>query len=233
MDIIKLYNKDGVEIDTNTYRLIGQGSRANVFEDMTNHKVLKVYHSLTPLVYAINEKLFNDLKDINSDVLPQLGECLYHDKKKRFYKPVRAYTSEKIEKDYTDVLIMNPHRFAVDVAGRLSLLSDQLAEKNILLSYPKPGNIIVNKDGAFIVDPDLFEKNKRISEDECSVQNKLISLKYMKMLVKMCAEYRHNINDREEQINNIFNIDVNPNTDLTISLYHKLRDDTILKKIKK
>lgn len=231
MEIVKLYKENGEEFNTEGYRLIASGSRSNIYENAG--KVLKVYNGMTSVGVAIDEKMFNELKKIDSGALPKLGECLYHGKKKKFFSFVRAYTSEKIDKDYTDILTMDPHKFAVDVAGKLGYLSDDLANNRIVMNSPKSGNIIVNRKGAYIVDPDLFEKSTRLSREECSIKNKIISLKYMKMMVRDCAMHRHALGDRDAQINQIFDVDVNHKTDLTIEIYHKLRDDTLLKVLRK
>lgn len=234
MQEFKLYKKNGEEIDLKKYnKIVGSGKRSTIFENTEDNTVLKIYHSNVPKEQTISEKRFEEIKSINSCAMPKYGDCLYTTNKKKFFPVVRAYTMEKIEKDYTDILTMNHDKFAIEVAGKLSILSDELAKHLLIFSKPKKGNIIVNKKGAIIVDPDLFTRENNLNEYECAMYNKKIALNYLKMLIKECAEYRHNLGDKSEQINELLNFEVLSSTDLTIGVFKNLNGQNILTKLKK
>ena len=233
MNNLKLYTKDGTEFDTSDYNIIAGGKRSNIFENKKDNKILKVYHDGLSYKNCINEKMFNDIKEINSNAIPKLGECLYHGKRSKIFPIVKAYTMECIEKDYTDVLTMNPGKFAIDVAGKLSILCDKLAEQKILLSTPKNGNYIINKKGIFINDPDNFKRSKSDNNYLCALENKKMALEYLKKLVNECAEYRYNLGDKSDQIKELFDLEVKSSTDLATVVYQALKEKQLIIRLKK
>lgn len=240
MSVVRIYDINGNELDYDNYNLIGAGTRSQIFESKKENEndkqtILKVYESYLSRDLTINEQVFDELKDIDTYTLPKLGEKYYDTpKRKRFLRTVRGYTAEKIDKDYIDLLSADPEFVAEKVMGNLSVLAGELGNRKIKMDTDlESGDLIINKNGAFIVDIDLFEKKRNMTKDECTRMNKKLALYYLKSLVFEYAYHRHDLCDRSEQINELFSIDVTNNVDLTSSLYKKLRNKPIIDHLKK
>ena len=186
-----LFSKNGDTLKFDTFSTMEKGRRSDVYTKLDGgNTALRVYHESVPEVRTINEKHFYAIKEIEHEALPKLGEIYYRNPNNTPFDQVVAYTCENVERDDTNLLSVDKEFFVDKVFGRIFGAGMALAEHGYSLSLPQSGDIIINKEGAFLLDPNKFIKEPNLSKEELIKINLYVSLRYIKLAILECLKNR-------------------------------------------
>ncbi len=182
MSNIVLFSKYGKKLDFDKYGPAKNGLRSNIYERVKGEEAkytgLRVYHQTNPVVNTIREDHFYAVKDIKHEALPKLGQVYYDTNNRTPFNPVMAYTCEYIKQEIVD---LDDEDVLVDkLISRVLSAGTVLAEHGYSLSTPHKGDIVIGEDGAYLIDPNKFIKEKNLTTEELIRINQLVALKYIK-----------------------------------------------------
>jgi hypothetical protein len=234
MGTLRLFKADGSfygEIVPEHFKIIHIGKNANIHEYGTS--ALRIYHEDAPSEMRIKLGIFEELQDMDSYTIPRLHDCLFETDDVFTSTKVKGYTYRRLYKGQLDLLTMSSDRFISSVAEKLDDLANEVSKRRIYMSEAKPSGILITKGrGAFITNIDQFKKDKKRPITECQAHNKRVALDYLKMAIIRSA-YNHSYGDLTEEVNELFNVDVIPSTDLVDITEHRLKGETLSMRLKK
>jgi len=193
-----LYDKDGNKIDFSNFVAINEGMCGKIYRN--NDKVLKVYKVECKNAFKISKKVFDLLKQINSPNMIRLYDYLfqYDSRFNKFLSP-DAYTMEYIKPDNID-LLMAEREYVLDTVRDLEKLCEILAKHNVRIHDSHYSNIIFNKNGGILIDPDTYTTGFIKSYEAALLNNKKELLYFIKS--KLSHDYKnHEDNDNLEYYN--------------------------------
>lgn len=221
VDFMVLYNENGKEIiidDNYEKNGIGKGEFGKVYR-VNMDQCVKVYGEDLDCYYRLKEKVYNILKQIQSDFLVQIDQLLYSNQLDKVAGYLMKYYSPQelkiLEKD-TD--------YSLYILEKFMKLSELLTRKHITMDDLKRDNIIYTGKEIVIIDPDFFEYHPNFSIEHCQTYN----YREIDMLIRRIyySEIR-NIDTTETSVNpykkvaHLFDYDCDHN--MVKSLSHKLK----------
>jgi hypothetical protein len=149
-----LYSKSKEKLDTSSFVYFDEGSCATVYKK--NNTLLKVYGTGCNYRVIIERKLFNFLKEKNISNIVKLYDYYYYfpDFFSRLIA-VDAYTMQLVSNDHTKFIDFN-RTDIIDILKSLEETINILTDNRIIMYDVHPRNIITNKNGITIIDPDRF-----------------------------------------------------------------------------
>lgn len=227
---MKYYNRNCEELKINKRKMeyIGHGYCAKVFR--YENMIFKEYYSETTHRFRLSADMFDILKDIDNPHFIKLFD-IYNSmnllekfgyKKRRIPFNVDAYTSKYYEPQAINILYESID-YILDNFRELEELFKIFANNSICADDVKMANTVIDSNGIVIIDPDRFYISS-YSKDEITVLNKK---KLLNLLRNIC------INSTVEELrygniiakidNNLVNIEVTENTDITYEISKKLK----------
>ena len=195
---------------------------------------VKLYTKPNMVFGAIDPNVFRALRGMNCEAVINLDKLLYPYNSKFLQTLLECgYTFERFETDDASILDMSCDEFSTRVVDGLSVLSDQLAHRSIVIDKKlTPASVRLVKDGVcVVVNPERFRMQpenpmfKQESELEKAGINKIATLNCIKGLIIKAANDEGI--DAKGAINKAFSFDVSPNTDLAICVRKTLRNKSI------
>lgn len=235
MEKNRLCRSNGIEFDAHKFEvLLSADKKSSVCLYPKKGIVLKKYQSYTPKEEKLSERVFKEIKDINSPGLIVLEEPLYYGVRTPFSKELAGYTSEYAENEHTDIITMDSREFALRIVDKLDTAAGQLGSRNILMNGNVNFNdVVISEDGITITNIDGYMQKKTMSKAECTTLNKKMVVYYLKTLLAQCAAYRHNLGKRDEEIAKLFDFDITPSTDISTKTLIYLEHGPVINSIKK
>ena len=231
---IKLYKADGSfygEVSPEHFKVIHVGTYSNIHE--YGRDILKIYHDDTPSEKRIKLGIFEELQDMDSYYIPRIHDCLFETNDVFTSTKVKCYTYSRLYKGLQNLLTMDPDKFTRIIAENLDDLANELSKRRIYMSEAKPSGILVTKrNGAIITSIDEFKKDKKRPITECQAHNKRVVLDYLKMAIIRSA-YNYSYGDLTKEVNELFNVDVIPSTDLVDITEYRLKGEPLEMRLKK
>ncbi len=222
------YNRDYKKLKVDDMEYLNRGQCAKI---LYNEKmILKKYYSDTSIVFRLKEKLFDIFKSINNPHFIELYD-IYSDfnfigllKNKIGISSfnVDAYTAKYYSDNSLNVLFENKD-YILDNFKELETLFEVFSENGICTDDVKRDNAVIGKDGIIIIDPDLFYTMESTKETILKInKNNLLQL-YKSILINSSACEDNHANIVKFINNELVNINVTSNVDVTYEISKKLR----------
>lgn len=208
------YNSKGelVEFNGNTTKL--EGANGEIFRD-SNNIAYKRYFSYAE--NKIKQAIFDFIKSINNPHMVKLLERYYlaedildlesflyyvnHvERDSNLYnedlQKIDLYTYEWVEKEYIDILEQSVD-YLLDNINELLRLADFLSMNGIAMSDMKADNIICNKNGIVLIDPDMYYFiDPQDSKSHLMLENRKLIFQTLRSVCQRVTEYKGNLISR-------------------------------------
>lgn len=228
-------NKEKVKLTDMEY--LTSGSCARIFHNQ--EIIFKQYISGTLLHCKLSEKMFDILAQINNPHFIELFDIysyfnfnkLSENKKDTLPFIVDAYTAKYYPDDSINVLFEHKD-YILDNFRELEKLFRIFSENRIYTDDIRRANSVIGKDGIVIIDPDFFYQPEYLyssnsiecSKEHITMLNKSNLLNLFRSILVSCVENEPNYENIITFINNeLTNLEVKDNTDVTHELSKKLK----------
>ena len=244
-----LYNKFGEELNMNKfYESDVAGNRSEDFREGKkvvksilyedgNGTILKVFTTNDVGKKIIGDDVFNTktfkaIKEINNPSIVKLYDYYYNSD---LGHEIDAYSMEKVNAKKID-LISEDKAILLCHLDDLQKLANELANKGIRMQDPNGANLLFSNKGPVVVDLDYYFKHSIYSKNELRIWNKTMVLYYFYnyitnnyvILYRNVEKETDNLND----INGIFAMRINKNTDIVKELDNNISDNSIAHQLK-
>ena len=176
-----LYTKDSQQTDFSNYIYLKEGGCGKIYK--YDDTILKVYKKDCNHHLKIKKQIFELLKAINAPCIVKLDN--YYFSKKRILNPltqIDAYTMEYIKEEQFN-LIDCDKKFIIEIFTKLEQTIRELSFYDIVIDDINSKNIILNKNGITLIDPDLFFKKGFGYKCSAYRLNKIRILDYINLIL--------------------------------------------------
>lgn len=222
------YNRNHKRLKLNGMKYLNYGGCAKILYN--KDIIFKEYYSETAPSCKLSPKMFDMLKQINNPHFIELFD-IYSDfdfielvKNKMELLPfiVDAYTA-KYYPDNSVNALYEQKDYILDNFRELEILFDIFSQNKICTDDIKKSNTIISKTGIIIIDPDLFYTSES-SKESISTLNKKNLLDLFKSICMNSATNELNyVKLKTFTDNELANIIVTENTDITYEISKKLK----------
>ena len=163
--------------DLNKYSYLNEGSCALIYKK--DKEVLKVYKSECNKRFRISKNLFEIIQELDLNNVVKLFNYYFDDNKITFNSSINGYSMQYINDDKTNILLQKSE-YLLDVINSLEKTCLKLAKSNISIHDAYHSNIIFNKDGAYLIDVDMYKINKIKNLKKIYLHNQKELLNFLK-----------------------------------------------------
>ena len=168
---------------------------------------VKLYYDLSLSNGKISKKVFEKLKEIDSDYFVKLKDLLYQEGLQEF----SAYTMKYYSAEKLNILDLDTE-YTLYMFHEYLKLFNKFSEMKIIAEDVKRNNTIYDGKNLILIDPDLFYFSNNIEDCKVSNYNKLLRLFrsiYLEEVKKILKLNYNPFNDLGE----LFNLEMGPNMD--------------------
>ncbi len=204
-----LYNESGkkFEIDDSKENMINHGCCGEIYK--YKNDCVKLYYDSSLSNGKISKKVFETLKEIDSDYFVKLKDLLYQEGLREFSAYIMKYYNAEelnildLDTDYTLYMF---HEYLK--------LFNEFSEKKIITYDVKRNNTIYDGKNLILIDPDLFYFSNNVKYCKISNYNRLLQLFRSIYLeeVKENFELDYSKNPFTD-LGELFNLELGPNMD--------------------
>lgn len=204
-----LYNESGkkFEIDDSRENMINHGCCGEIYKYKNDCVKLYYYPSLSN--GKISKKVFETLKEIDSDYFVKLKDLLYPEGLREF----SAYTMKYYIAEELNILDLDTE-YTLYMFHEYLKLFNEFSEKKIIAEDVKRNNTIYDGKNLILIDPDLFYFSNSIEDCKVSNYNRILRLFrsiYLEELKKLLdLDYSKN---PFTDLGELFNLEMGPNMD--------------------
>ena len=227
--IMAYYNRNCERLGLNTKKMnfLDCGCCAKVLR--YDNTVFKEYFFNTASAFRLSSEMFDILKDINNEHFIKLFEIysdmsllnLFKYKMKALPFKVDAYTAKYYIDDSINVL-NESNDYILDNFRELELLFEVFTNIGIITDDLKRSNAIISTDGIVIIDPDCFYQSSE-SKEFIAISNKKKLLGLLRSVCSDSAQKRQHFVKILPKIDDLVNIEITENTDVTYEISKKLK----------
>lgn len=166
-----LYNESGkkVEIDDSRENMINHGCCGEIYK--YKNDCVKLYYGLSLSDGKISKKVFETLKEIDSDYFVKLKDLLYPEGLREF----SAYTMKYYSAEELNILDLDTE-YTLYMFHEYLRLFNEFSEKKIIAEDVKRNNTIYDGKNLILIDPDLFYFSNNVEYCKISNYNRLLQL---------------------------------------------------------
>ena len=224
-----LFDKNRKETVFEGFCYYNAGNCAMIFKK--NNILLKVYKSNCTYRYYLPKKVFYKLQDLDISNIVKLYDYYYFDSSKigRIF-PMEAYTMEYVNNDKLNIIYQNKE-YLLKTIYLLEKAIYKLSINKVGVNDAHHSNIIFNKEGATLIDVDLYTINNLISFKKILLYNQEKILYFIRSKIINELE-KENYNIKKFEINNLFNIDLRHKS-LSEEIDDMFTEDNLINSIKR
>ena len=208
-----LYNESGkkFEIDDSRENMINHGCCGEIYK--YKNDCIKLYYGSSLSDGKINKKVFEKLKEIDSDYFVKLKDLLYPEGLQEF----SAYTMKYYIAEELNILDLDTE-YTLHVFHEYLKLFNEFSEKKIIAEDVKRNNTIYDGKNLILIDPDLFYFSNNVEYCKISNYNRLLQLFRSIYLeeVKKILDLDYSKNPFMD-LGELFNLEMGPNMDKELS----------------
>lgn len=198
--------------------------KQKLIENMINHgccgEIYKYKNDCVKLYYGsslsdgkISKKVFETLKEIDSDYFVKLKDLLYPEGLQEF----SAYTMKYYSAEELNILDLDTE-YTLYMFHEYLKLFNEFSEKKIIAEDVKRNNTIYDGKNLILIDPDLFYFSNNVEYCKISNYNRLLQLFrsiYLEEVKKILdLDYSKNL---FMDLGELFNLEMGPNMDNELS----------------
>lgn len=204
-----LYNESGkkFEIDDSRENMINHGCCGEIYK--YKNDCVKLYYGSSLSDGKISKKVFETLKEIDSDYFVKLKDLLYPEGLREF----SAYTMKYYIAEELNILDLDTE-YTLYMFHEYLKLFNEFSEKKIIVEDVKRNNTIYDGKNLILIDPDLFYFSNNIEDCKVSNYNRILRLFrsiYLEELKKLLdLDYSKN---PFTDLGELFNLEIGPNMD--------------------
>lgn len=204
-----LYNESGkkFEIDDSKENMINHGCCGEIYK--YKNDCVKLYYGSSLSDGKINKKVFEKLKEIDSDYFVKLKDLLYPEGLQEF----SAYTMKYYSAEELNILDLDTE-YTLYMFHEYLKLFNEFSEKKIIAEDVKRNNTIYDGKNLILIDPDLFYFSNNVEYCKISNYNRLLQLFRSIYLeeVKKILDLDYSKNPFTD-LGELFNLEIGPNMD--------------------
>lgn len=204
-----LYDESGkkFEIDDSKENMINHGCCGEIYK--YKNDCVKLYYDSSLSDGKINKKVFEKLKEIDSDYFVKLKDLLYPKGLQEF----SAYTMKYYIAEELNILDLDTE-YTVYMFHEYLKLFNKFSEKKIIAEDVKRNNTIYDGKNLILIDPDLFYFSNNVEYCKISNYNRLLQLFRSIYLeeVKKILDLDYSKNPFTD-LGDLFNLEMGPNMD--------------------
>lgn len=208
-----LYNESGkkFEIDDSRENMINHGCCGEIYK--YKNDCIKLYYGLSLSDGKISKKVFETLKEIDSDYFVKLKDLLYPEGLQEF----SAYTMKYYSAEELNILDLDTE-YTLYMFHEYLKLFNEFSEKKIIAEDVKRNNTIYDGKNLILIDPDLFYFSNNVEYCKISNYNRLLQLFRSIYLeeVKKILDLDYSKNPFTD-LGELFNLEMGPNMDNELS----------------
>lgn len=204
-----LYDESGkkFEIDDNKENMINHGCCGEIYK--YKNDCVKLYYDSSLSNGKINKKVFETLKEIDSDYFVKLKDLLYPKGLQEF----SAYTMKYYSAEELNILDLDTE-YTLYMFHEYLKLFNEFSEKKIIAEDVKRNNTIYDGKNLILIDPDLFYFSNNIEDCKVSNYNKLLRLFRSVYLEEIKENFELDYSKNPfTDLGELFNIEMGPNMD--------------------
>ena len=204
-----LYDESGkkFEIDDSKENMINHGCCGEIYK--YKNDCVKLYYDSSLSNGKISKKVFETLKEIDSDYFVKLKDLLYQEGLREF----SAYTMKYYNAEELNILDLDTD-YTLYMFHEYLKLFNEFSEKKIITYDVKRNNTIYDGKNLILIDPDLFYFSNNVEYCKISNYNRLLQLFRSIYLeeVKENFELDYSKNPFTD-LGELFNLELGPNMD--------------------
>lgn len=204
-----LYNESGkkFEIDDSKENMINHGCCGEIYK--YKNDCVKLYYGSSLSDGKINKKVFEKLKEIDSDYFVKLKDLLYPEGLQEF----SAYTMKYYSAEELNILDLDTE-YTLYMFHEYLKLFNEFSEKKIIAEDVKRNNTIYDGKNLILIDPDLFYFSNNVEYCKISNYNRILQLFRSIYLeeVKKILDLDYSKNPFTD-LGELFNLEMGPNMD--------------------
>ena len=204
-----LYNESGkkFEIDDSKENMINHGCCGEIYK--YKNDCVKLYYGLSLSDGKISKKVFETLKEIDSDYFVKLKDLLYPEGLREF----SAYTMKYYSAEELNILDLDTE-YTLYMFHEYLKLFNEFSEKKIIAEDVKRNNTIYDGKNLILFDSDLFYFSNNVEYCKISNYNRLLQLFRSIYLeeVKKILDLDYSKNPFTD-LGELFNLEMGPNMD--------------------
>ena len=174
---------------------------------------IKLYYGSSLSDGKISKKVFETLKEIDSDYFVKLKDLLYPEGLQEF----SAYTMKYYSAEELNILDLDTE-YTLYMFHEYLRLFNEFSEKKIIAEDVKRNNTIYDGKNLILIDPDLFYFSNNVEYCKISNYNRLLQLFrsiYLEVVKKILdLDYSKNL---FMDLGELFNLEMGPNMDKELS----------------
>lgn len=166
-----LYDESGkkFEIDDSKENMINHGCCGEIYK--YKNDCIKLYYGLSLSDGKISKKVFETLKEIDSDYFVKLKDLLYPEGLQEF----SAYTMKYYSAEELNILDLDTE-YTLYMFHEYLKLFNEFSEKKIIAEDVKRNNTIYDGKNLILIDPDLFYFSNNVEYCKISNYNRILQL---------------------------------------------------------
>lgn len=204
-----LYDESGkkFEIDDSKENMINHGCCGEIYK--YKNDCIKLYYGLSLSDGKISKKVFETLKEIDSDYFVKLKDLLYPEGLQEF----SAYTMKYYSAEELNILDLDTE-YTLYMFHEYLKLFNEFSEKKIIAEDVKRNNTIYDGKNLILIDPDLFYFSNNVEYCKISNYNRILQLFRSIYLeeVKKILDLDYSKNPFMD-LGELFNLEMGPNMD--------------------
>lgn len=195
------------EIDDSKENMINHGCCGEIYK--YKNDCVKLYYDSSLSNGKISKKVFETLKEIDSDYFVKLKDLLYQEGLREF----SAYTMKYYKAEELNILDLDTD-YTLYMFHEYLKLFNEFSEKKIITYDVKRNNTIYDGKNLILIDPDLFYFSNNVEYCKISNYNRLLQLFRSIYLeeVKENFELDYSKNPFTD-LGELFNLELGPNMD--------------------
>ena len=208
-----LYDESGkkFEIDDSKENMINHGCCGEIYK--YKNDCVKLYYDSSLSNGKINKKVFETLKEIDSNYFVKLKDLLYPEGLQEF----SAYTMKYYIAEELNILDLDTE-YTLYMFHEYLKLFNEFSEKKIIAEDVKRNNTIYDGKNLILIDPDLFYFSNNVEYCKISNYNRILQLFRSIYLeeVKKILDLDYSKNPFTD-LGELFNLEMGPNMDNELS----------------
>lgn len=204
-----LYDESGkkFEIDDSKENMINHGCCGGIYK--YKNDCVKLYYDLSLSNGKIDKKVFEKLKEIDSDYFVKLKDLLYQEGLQEF----SAYTMKYYSAEKLNILDLDTE-YTLYMFHEYLKLFNKFSEMKIIAEDVKRNNTIYDGKNLILIDPDLFYFSNNIEDCKVSNYNKLLRLFRSIYLEEVKENFELDYSKNPfTNLGELFNLEMGPNMD--------------------